>query len=51
MKKEGKTPDEMDTLLNKQSGILGVSGLSSDDRDIKKAARSIWFAAEICDSV
>ncbi len=38
MKKEGKTPDEMDTLLNKQSGILGVSGLSSDDRDIKKAA-------------
>lgn len=38
MKKENKTPDEMDTLLNKQSGILGVSGLSSDDRDIKKAA-------------
>ncbi len=38
MKKEGKTPDEMDTLLNKQSGILGVSGLSSDDRDIKAAA-------------
>ena len=38
MKKESKTPDEMDTLLNKQSGILGVSGLSSDDRDIKAAA-------------
>ncbi len=38
MKKENKTPDEMDTLLNKESGILGVSGLSSDDRDIKKAA-------------
>lgn len=38
MKKENKTPDEMDTLLNKKSGILGVSGLSSDDRDIKKAA-------------
>lgn len=38
MKKENKTPDDMDTLLNKESGILGVSGLSSDDRDIKKAA-------------
>lgn len=38
MKKEEKTPDQMDTLLNKKSGILGVSGLSSDDRDIKKAA-------------
>ena len=38
MKKENKTPDEMDTLLNKQSGVYGVSGLSFDDRDIKKAA-------------
>ena len=27
MKKENKTPDEMDELLNKKSGILGVSGL------------------------
>ena len=39
MKKEHKTPEEMDTLLNKQSGVLGVSGLSSDDRDIKEAAK------------
>ena len=38
MKKEGKTPDEMSNLLNKKSGILGVSGLSSDDRDVKVAA-------------
>ena len=38
MKKENKTPDEMDELLNKKSGILGVSGLSSDDRDVKAAA-------------
>lgn len=38
MKKENKTPDEMDTLLNKKSGVLGVSGLSFDDRDVKKAA-------------
>lgn len=38
MKKENKSVAEMDELLNKKSGILGVSGLSSDDRDIKAAA-------------
>ena len=38
MKKEGLTPDEMDTILNKKSGKLGVSGISFDDRDIEKAA-------------
>ncbi len=34
MKKEGFTPDEMDTVLNKQSGVNAISGVSSDDRDI-----------------
>ena len=29
------TPEEMDTILNKQSGLLGISGLSSDSRDIE----------------
>ncbi|HIS04392.1 MAG TPA: acetate kinase [Candidatus Fimenecus stercoravium] len=38
MKKENKSVTEMEELLNKKSGILGVSGLSSDDRDVKKAA-------------
>ncbi len=38
MKKENLTPDEMDTILNKKSGKLGVSGISFDDRDIEKAA-------------
>lgn len=37
MEKEGLTPTEMDELLNKKSGILGISGVSSDDRDIEKA--------------
>ncbi|MCI9246386.1 MAG: acetate kinase [Clostridia bacterium] len=37
MKKENLTPDEMDTILNKKSGKLGVSGISFDDRDIEKA--------------
>ena len=37
MKKLGCTPDEMDTFLNKRSGMLGVSGISSDARDIQSA--------------
>lgn len=35
--KEGLTPEETDTLLNKKSGALGVSGVSSDDRDLRDA--------------
>lgn len=37
--KEGLTPSEMSDLLNKKSGLLGISGISSDDRDVTKAAR------------
>ena len=32
--KEGLSPGELDTLLNKQSGLLGVSGLTHDMRDL-----------------
>lgn len=35
MKKEGLTPDEMSDLLNKKSGVLGVSGISSDIREVE----------------
>lgn len=31
------TPDEMDEILNKESGVNAISGVSSDDRDICKA--------------
>lgn len=34
MKKENLTPDQMDEILNKQSGVNAISGVSSDDRDI-----------------
>ena len=34
MKNENLTPDEMDAVLNKKSGVNAVSGVSSDDRDI-----------------
>ena len=39
MEKEGLSPAEMDTILNKKSGMLGLSGVSSDDRDVTAAAK------------
>ncbi len=36
--KEGLSPSEMSDLLNKKSGLLGISGVSTDDRDVTKAA-------------
>lgn len=32
--KEGWTPEETDTILNKKSGMFGISGISSDDRNL-----------------
>ncbi len=37
-KKLGLTPSEMSDYLNKKSGFLGVSGISSDNRDLEAAA-------------
>ena len=36
--KEGITVQEVNTILNKKSGILGISGISSDMRDVLEAA-------------
>ncbi len=38
MRRDNISYDEMDRILNKDSGILGVSGLSSDMRTVLKAA-------------
>ncbi|MFZ0390689.1 MAG: acetate kinase [Calditrichia bacterium] len=35
MAKEELTPSEMNTMLNKHSGVVGVSGISSDMREIE----------------
>ena len=35
MEETGMSAKEMDTVLNKQSGLLGISGVSSDSRDIE----------------
>lgn len=38
MKKENLSPEEMDNVMNKKSGLLGVTGVSSDFRDAEGAA-------------
>ena len=38
--KENMTPQEMSELLNKKSGLLGISGVSSDDRDVTAAEKA-----------
>jgi acetate kinase len=38
MDKEGLNFEEVNNLLNKQSGVLGISGISSDFRDLEEAA-------------
>ena len=35
----GYTIDEVDTMMNKQSGILAISGVSSDTRDVEERAQ------------
>ena len=41
MKKENLTPDQIDTIMNKKSGILGLTGgVTSDNRDIEEGARN-----------
>ena len=40
MKKENLTPDQIDHIMNKKSGILGVSQVTSDNRDIESGARN-----------
>ena len=37
-KKEELSPDEISDLCNKRSGVLGVSGVSNDNRDVGAAA-------------
>ncbi len=34
MSKEGIDPDTMNNILNKKSGLLGISGVSNDSRDV-----------------
>ena len=37
MKEENLTPEEMNVIINKESGKKGISMLSADDRDLEEA--------------
>ena len=47
MKKLGCTPEEMETYLNKKSGMIGISGVSSDSRDVEAAMKEGNKRAEL----
>ena len=47
MKKENLTPDEMTELMNKKSGFLGLSGRTSDAREMDELANSGDYRAKL----
>ncbi|MGM9924623.1 MAG: acetate kinase [Bacillus sp. (in: firmicutes)] len=47
MEKTGKTAEQVIDVLNKESGLLGVSGFSSDLRDIESSAAEGNHRAEL----
>lgn len=47
MEKTGKTADEVVSVLNNESGLLGISGVSSDLRDLTEAAKAGNKRAEL----
>jgi acetate kinase len=47
MDKEGLSSREVDNLMNKKSGVLGISGISNDFRDLDEAASKGSERAEL----
>jgi acetate kinase len=47
MEKENKTIEEVNNILNKRSGVLGISGVSSDFRDLEQAAEKGDYGAKL----
>lgn len=47
MKEKGLTSDEIEDLLNRKSGLLGVSGISNDCRKVKEAADKGDYRAKL----
>lgn len=47
MEKEGLTIEEMDKIMNKKSGLLGISGISNDSRDVSEAAKNGNYRAKL----
>ncbi|MBR2623229.1 MAG: acetate kinase [Clostridia bacterium] len=46
-KAEGLTAEEADKVLNKESGLAGISGVGSDCRDIREAAANGNYRAKL----
>ena len=40
MEKDSLTPQQMDDIMNKKSGLLGISGVSNDLRSVREASES-----------
>lgn len=47
MKEKGLNADEIEDLLNRKSGLLGVSGISNDCRKVREAADNGDYRAEL----
>ncbi|MBR4788838.1 MAG: acetate kinase [Bacteroidales bacterium] len=47
MKKENLTPDDMTDLMNKKSGFMGLSGRTSDAREMDELANSGDYRAKL----
>jgi acetate kinase len=50
-KGELSTADEIDKMMNKKSGMLGVSGKSSDNQEITKLAESGDYRAQLVENM
>ena len=50
-KKTGATAEDIDNLINKKSGLLGVSGVSGDMRDVEQAAKDSNKRAQLALSI
>src|SRR6056297_333660 len=51
MEKEDLDTEEVDNILNKKSGLLGISGVSNDSRDVRQAASSGNHRAALADQI
>lgn len=51
MKAENLSPDEVEDLLNRKSGLLGISGVSNDCRQIAEAAENGNYRAKLAQKI
>lgn len=49
--KENLSPDDISNLLNKKSGVLGISGVSNDSRDVDAAAANGNYRAQLSNNM